>query len=71
MARASSLCDSGGHFKGIINGKEKPTLRTGKSLNTRQLRIHSDGKITQKYNYVNDYGLGVARLNDYPKICIN
>jgi hypothetical protein len=31
MARASSLCDSGGHFKGIINGKEKPTLRMGKS----------------------------------------
>ena len=28
---ASSLCDSGGHFKGIIHGKEKPTLRIGKS----------------------------------------
>jgi hypothetical protein len=31
MAKASSLCDSGGHFKEIINGKEKPTLRIGKS----------------------------------------
>jgi hypothetical protein len=31
MARASSLCDSGGHFKGIIHGKEKPALRIAKA----------------------------------------
>jgi hypothetical protein len=31
MTRASSLCDSEGHFKGKINGKEEPTLCTGKS----------------------------------------
>jgi hypothetical protein len=34
MAKASSLCDSGGHFKGIIHGKEKPILRTGKKVKT-------------------------------------